>query len=220
MDLILPISKHKTVLSLLWKNPEARMPKWFRELDFNLKGKKIFLDIGSNIGFFSAFFLKRGGEKAYLFEINPSINDLLRKASLDYAGQINVCGYGLSETNSEKEFYSDTPFSLMSSLDAKRYADKKNFKKRGIIKVYSLDAVANSLLENEKISLIKIDVEGLEDKVLIGAQETLKKQYPPIIFEANRTGDFEKCEKILKLIGYKFRQLDETNWLATHSKKG
>ncbi len=130
---------------------------------------------------------------------------------------MKVCGYGLCESDGEEELFFDGRFSLMATLDGKRYAnrkDLKNLKKKGTVKVHSLDGIAESIFAKEKIGLIKLDVEGIEERVLQGAKATLQKHRSDIIFEANREGDFEKCERILKPMGYRFRLLDRNNWLG------
>jgi FkbM family methyltransferase len=216
-DLIVPINGQKTVLSLLWRGPENYVPVWFSKIDFKavLGDEKIFLDIGSNIGLFSAMVFKETKANVYLFEINPSINKLLKRMAKDLdKSKINIFGGGLSNKKCKQNISFDSNFSLMGTLDIDRYKDKNNFKTQGQVQVYTLDSLSKSLLQDKKIGMIKLDVEGWEDKVLMGAKKLLKRDFPQILFEANRPGDFEKCEKILKPIGYKFFKLSETDWLA------
>ena len=76
-------------------------------------------------------------------------------------------------------------------------------------------------LEREKfspkdISLIKIDVEGAPDKVLLGAEEILKMSKAKIIFEALDNEELERCESILEKFGYRINKnsFDRINFLA------
>ena len=53
----------------------------------------------------------------------------------------------------------------------------------------------------EDVSLIKIDVEGMEYEVFLGAVDTIKKCRPVIIFEAwNRDWFYEKRKKLLEFV--------------------
>lgn len=71
-----------------------------------------------------------------------------------------------------------------------------------------------------EIDLIKIDVEGMELNVLLGAQETLKENnYPPIIFECWQDPWFEetrlKLFTFLREMGYNIESHHKNNYLAT-----
>lgn len=52
------------------------------------------------------------------------------------------------------------------------------------------------------VSLIKIDVEGMELKVLSGARETLQRCRPVVLFEHHKT-DRTKAEALLRELGYR-----------------
>ena len=63
----------------------------------------------------------------------------------------------------------------------------------------------DSLNIQEKIDLIKIDVEGAEVEVLEGAIETIKKYKPVIVVESfNRKNE---CDYILCNLGYKLKDI-------------
>jgi FlaA1/EpsC-like NDP-sugar epimerase len=52
------------------------------------------------------------------------------------------------------------------------------------------------------VSLIKIDVEGMELKVLSGAVDTLQRCQPVVLFEHHKT-DRTKAENLLQEVGYR-----------------
>lgn len=75
-------------------------------------------------------------------------------------------------------------------------------------------------LKLENVSLIKIDVEGYEDEVLVGAQETIKKNRPFIIIElmdGNKQLDKKRDATIksLESMGYKLNKLWGWDWFAS-----
>ena len=70
------------------------------------------------------------------------------------------------------------------------------------------------------VALIKIDVEGVEERVLRGAAATLvKNHFPPIIFEAWRDNWYQAQRasllEFVEDLGYEDSPMDE-NFLAQH----
>jgi hypothetical protein len=85
-------------------------------------------------------------------------------------------------------------------------------------------------LELSNVSLIKIDVEGMEEQVLDGARKTILANRPIIIIEIMGGHDFgtatrEVRQKILHTIdkleqlGYQVKQLWHHDWIAIPSKE-
>lgn len=62
------------------------------------------------------------------------------------------------------------------------------------VEMYTLDEVVSKYLGEQKVSLIKIDVEGFESKVLRGAQKTIKKHKPHVFAECH--GDPKELLKL------------------------
>ena len=82
----------------------------------------------------------------------------------------------------------------------------------------------------EECDFIKIDTEGSEILVLIGALETIKKYKPIIFFEHTDKNVSEEMKKILNIdfeipdtkkwllnLGYELIQIDENNILGVHN---
>ena len=70
--------------------------------------------------------------------------------------------------------------------------------------MFSYDVKLNKLdkFELENVSLIKIDVEGFELQVILGALSTIKRCKPIIIVEISNQNTSKKLIQILKKIGY------------------
>jgi hypothetical protein len=56
--------------------------------------------------------------------------------------------------------------------------------------------------KHNNVSLIKIDVEGFEEQVLLGAQETIARSTPIIYLEADRVEKLAGLDDIPKAVGY------------------
>jgi len=71
-------------------------------------------------------------------------------------------------------------------------------------------STADALLPDDMpVDLVKIDVEGFEDKVLEGMQRTLRRWHPPIIFEVLPGGPAKAIEDVLRPLGYSFSCITE-----------
>jgi FkbM family methyltransferase len=67
--------------------------------------------------------------------------------------------------------------------------------------------------ELTNVSLIKIDVEGFEVKVLAGARQTLSRQRPAVIIEIN-AGNLVAVRRFFEDLGYDVQALAGSNYLA------
>ena len=169
------------------------------------------LDIGANIGnhslFMSEFF-----EEILSFEPNDRIFEIL-KINSNLRNNITLMNFGLSDSE-----YS--AFAEMDSLNAGSsivVAESNTCTRRisSPVKLRPLDSV--DFIKNKKISLIKIDVEGHEKKVISGSYKTIKKNRPVILFEQSvheiKSGTSDAIE-LLKSMGYEFFVLEENFYLG------
>jgi hypothetical protein len=78
-------------------------------------------------------------------------------------------------------------------------------------------AIDSCLAEDTPIDLIKIDVEGFEDRAIAGLTKTLNKWSPAIIFEVLEALKYADIEDNLKEWGYEFYKLTARGPEATAS---
>ncbi len=152
------------------------------------------IDIGANIGnhslYFSDYF-----QKVISFEPNPRTYKVLQ-LNAELASNVVCCNEGISDTNTELLLETCTTNSGRSTI-----TDSKNANARSI-RVKALDSVIN---ETENVRLIKIDVEGHEEKALIGAEQTIRRNKPIILFEQHKEDFFNNSTasiELLKSYGY------------------
>lgn len=138
-----------------------------------LESKRRFIDIGSNIGIYSYFF-SRFFSNVDAFEPLQGISHRLNALK---SNNIKIHEIALSENSDQLEIH--IPVDNGRQLDTLASLEKRSGK---IIKqnvtVRSLDS-----FKYTDVDLIKIDVEGHEKSVLLGAEETIYKCRPILIIE-------------------------------------
>ncbi|PKP52931.1 MAG: hypothetical protein CVT92_06585 [Bacteroidetes bacterium HGW-Bacteroidetes-1] len=193
-------------------NVKKIMNKYYKEY-------QVFIDIGSNIGTYTIMLAKRG-LRTYAFEpayenfralkVNVLLNNLEETTTI-----YNV---GLSDTNTKASFVFDPLNTGASHLDGIP-AEDIEAELRGIsteIELVRFDDIFNemNIKNNEKI-LMKIDVEGMESSVLLGA-EIFFKQHPNIllVMESVHSGE-DKLKNILNQFGvFEYIPVDALNMAA------
>lgn len=133
---------------------------------YNKLEKRVAIDIGASYGFFTVGFAQYF-EQVHSFEINPRIFEHHKK-NISYFNNITFHEFGLSNYEGEaviKDYNSTGRVRIIEGGD-----------KEATVK--TLDS-----LNIENVDLIKIDVEGHECEVFMGAVETITKFRPVIMFE-------------------------------------
>ena len=190
---------------------------------------KVILDIGAHIGshsFIYSFFNREA--KIYAFEPQTEIFKVLCE-NMQTRGNVvcvntcvghTICNTSLSNythfgENAEKEVcYGEGPIMNLGGMSLGTGGQS--------VPMIDIDS-----LHLDRCDFIKIDVEGAESLVLMGAKETLTKYKPSICFEYCPTFDKQKMAELFGLkelpnpfdllteYGYgEFKQLEGENWLA------
>lgn len=134
------------------------------------------LDVGANIGDYSAAFL-RVSPRAKIFAFEPS-SQALKALGERFKGNdsVTLVPFALSSSNSIETLWSNVAGSALASLSKRRLNHlDTGFNESERVEVITLD----SWVDNTKIlpSFIKIDVEGHELDVLKGGSKTLSKTH-------------------------------------------
>lgn len=142
------------------------------------KAEGYFLDIGSNVGYYSLLHAKMGLVKGvWSFEPNPQPRKALEKSVREnnFQDQITVFPYALSDEEGVVNFHFEEGISGSGHISANSEDGIKVELKK-----------FSDLWEKNgapKVSIIKIDVEGHEWQVLQCMQEMLKRDHPKIVIE-------------------------------------
>ncbi len=183
-----------------------------------LRPSDIFIDIGSNIGLFSIHAANIVGEKGSVFAYEPTpktFTRLIENIQLNNLENIKAFNIGISDSKGTLCLKVSS-----SGFDAwNTFVGQEDFKfsRQVDVPVETLDDIYQYTFSENKssIALIKIDVEGWERHVLIGAQSILKKQDAPVLMveftETNLLAAGTNCYEIYDLVasyGYKWYTYD------------
>ena len=142
-----------------------------------IKEGNVFLDAGANFGYYSLIF-SQTAEKVYAFEPNPMVyKRLLENINLNHIRNIVTEPQCLSDVSSKS-------IKLYTVSGAEKGNATLSFRSDSKIVECEATTIDNYFKDKDRLDFIKIDVEGAEDKVLRGAQETLGRLRPVILFES------------------------------------
>ena len=165
-------------------------------IDDYLPEKAIIIDIGANIGNHTLYWANESGaSKIYAFEPIPHSFKILKKnvEINNLKDRTVLYNFGLADKICDAEIkcfcyqnYGGTRLKVLQS-------NTKN-----VIPLKTLDSLN---ITEDRIDLIKIDVEGMDSEVLLGAADTIEK-YKPLIAIESFDDTFERSNSILEDLGY------------------
>jgi FkbM family methyltransferase len=166
------------------------------------------LDIGANLGIVTLTMAKAVGKAGvvYAFEPNPRLQSLLSR-SIERNALLNVHLHNVALGDRPDILSLHVPSDNFGQGSLVFHSDNSQASHH-VVKVERL----SDIIERERLTsirMIKIDVEGFEQKVLAGAEETLKGIRPDlIVFESNAQNQpifrNRPAVQILRRHGYEF----------------
>lgn len=208
-------------------------PKTQQQLLSWLNPASVFYDIGSNVGF-HALLAGRviSAGMIYAFEPMPAVREIfeqhisLNKKMMN-AGSIRVLPFAIADRVKEVEFSNDLHHRDGNTyiLGSYVFTGTQNKIK---VQCHSIDGLINQGYEIPGI--IKIDVEGAEYEVLLGAKNTLQQYHPHILLathDCHLHGVQKKCVQLLEELGYQVQHTGTHNkhmaglddYIAIHTSK-
>ena len=160
----------------------------------------LFVDIGANVGVYTILACAVKGAKGICFEPVPATYEkLLENLHLNaLTGRVDALNLGVADTDGELLFTSDE--NTMNHV----VTDEKHGSNTIRVRVSTLDAV----LGERRPSVLKIDVEGFETRVLAGATDTLAdSSLHSVILELNGSGaryGFDERKILQTMAGFGF----------------
>jgi len=163
----------------------------------NIKNK-IVIDAGANVGVFSLYASMLGAKKVYAFEpVKETYDMLVKNIKINkLENKVIPINKALGDKNETKTI----SFTNAGDASASLKEERKGGKCEEVISIIKLD---DFVKENKlkRVDFIKMDVEGYEENVLLGAKETIKKWKPILSFSAyHLPTDKERLPKVVRSI--------------------
>ncbi len=206
IEKVLPISKQLQARFIYRKIIGSLDPEMSYVINL-LKKRRRFIDVGANVGIYTYFFSKHF-ESIDAFEPLEEICYRISKLDRKHIATHNVA---LSNKGGSLTFYipiiNGSPNAPLASLE-RRMAP---FETRQVM-VKKLDDY-----NFDDVDLIKIDVEGHEDSVIEGAEQTIKRTKPLIIVEIEQRHISKPINEVfaqIENIGYDGYYLSNNNLIS------
>lgn len=152
-----------------------------------------FVDVGANIGNHSLFFTKIMKRTTWSFEpYSPAFQLLKENLTANKLDISRIFQFGLSSTNTKANIILPDNNNIGA---AKVSIDSTS----GIVELKRGDEV---LADIQKISLMKVDVEGHELDVVKGCLNIIKKHHPLLLIECMNAEEYNKIDTYVEPLGY------------------
>tara|TARA_Y100001938_G_C8050778_1_gene411566 strand:+ start:372 stop:1091 length:720 start_codon:yes stop_codon:yes gene_type:complete len=182
----------------------------------------IAIDAGANFGSISIPISKKLGDhgKLYSFEMSPSMTERLnRNIHENKCSNIKVINSPLSDDVDQEVFFEDINFSEKTNFGDIRINKEAKGVKAKTKTIDSLELWTKDQYP-DIVSFIKVDCQGYDLKVIRGAEKTITKHKPVVVFEweAEMSEVFndtiEDAILFFHDINYEVNKIDKDDWIA------
>lgn len=178
---------------------------------YDLKNLDLVIDIGANSGLFSKLCLDNNAKHVICVEPNKQCLINLNSILSNY-NNYTVIDKALSFNEEELDFYTIKEHTTIGKV-----GNNSNLNNNGTEVSYKVPTISlNKIIKNlniEKISLLKMDIEGFEYKIFEHLDESTLKLIDNLIieFHDNHNGELLKLIKKLEENGFKLNQIRNQN---------
>jgi FkbM family methyltransferase len=150
------------------------------------------IDVGANLGVYSAYFARRVGRTGKVYAVEPlpqNISTIRRIVKIGKLPQINVIEGAASNKEGEivslsvPKLLTGEPIHTEASLHISSSEVGHGSRYYEVAEIKVLSHTLDAIPCDGKVTLVKIDVEGAELLVLEGAQQLISRHRPRIVCE-------------------------------------
>jgi len=170
----------------------------------DLKGKTVY-DIGGYIGLLTIFFAKSAGPTGQVIVFEPNeenCSQMQENIRLNQVHNVKLLKIGIADARKENQIFivgrnSSAAGSMVENIQS-QIMEGKDFKKLQV-NIDTLDAViaAYGLVNPD---FIKMDIEGMEYRALLGMSKTIKNCSPQFHIEIHGADELSKRENIRQIV--------------------
>lgn len=183
----------------------------------------VIFDIGANVGYYTLLGAHLAGESGRIVSVEPMIQNICR---LNRHLVLNRLNNVFLVTSACSDHVGMSVF-LHGANNAVGHLDgigdvNHSTNKMSVVSTVTIDA----LVDTTKLepNMIKVDVEGAEYQVLLGAANTLTRLKPKLYLSIHSQSLYVKCNELLSTYGYDCTPLHQSGagvgeWCYTHSSQ-
>jgi len=215
-----------TISPKFFNNDKEGQPIWFRtghgrlywraRHTFNLeketndwiksfKQSDVFFDVGANVGLYSIMASKLMNIKTYAFEPDLMNARILYENIIknNISNLVTILPFALADYNYCADLYLKTLSygDALHNLDSKNQNIESDHEAKVSIPAFSLDTIIKTL-NLDKPTKIKIDVDGIEIRILKGAKIALATVDEIIVEWARSNEDYKEILEFLESLGF------------------
>ncbi len=156
-----------------------------------------FIDLGANLGSYTCLALKKGVKKCLLVEPSSQLCDSLSSTFSDF-GEIIIEQAAITNSLTDKvSFNLNEAAQVCNSVSDSGQISVNNFRISELVKKYNID----------KISLLKIDIEGMEYEVVEGIEDWVFNITSSISLETHLFVNIEDSILVDKIVSHGFNHI-------------
>lgn len=177
------------------------------------------IDIGANWGLHTLYMSRLVGNDGLVLSVEPfpaACADLKWHLEANKCRNVRILPVALGDGNGRAEFLPGASASTgsLTSVRSESEMSARSFP----ITMRTLDSLVEELDGRRRISLVKVDVEGAESKVLIGARKTLRMLRPRFVIDLHTPEQDVNVAALLIENGYELSRV--TGPPILHPDKG
>jgi FkbM family methyltransferase len=198
LSLTFPAGKH---LNLYLRRSIRYEPHLLAQVERRLRPGDVAFDVGANIGIYTVLAAHLAGPSGavYAFEPDPqNVRYLRGNVAANGLGNVQLFDAAVSCVEGESTLYQDTTTTRTSSLLPDAWSPDPAPRIPLTVRTLVLDQFLPAL---DRLDFIKIDVEGHEYEVLLGAQALLARFRPTLLAEVTRANR-PRVHELLGGLGY------------------
>jgi FkbM family methyltransferase len=173
-----------------------------KSLQSYIKPGEVAIDIGANVGFFTTRFAKWVSDGGFVIAVEPetaNFEQLLKNLNKNRTTELVKTFQGVA---------AEEAGTLKLAINPIHPADHKIGQEGIEVQAFTIDDLVKEE-SAERVCLIKIDVQGAEERVLLGAKETIQRDHPALFVEMDDVAMKKmgsSAEKVINLLtGYAYQ---------------
>jgi FkbM family methyltransferase len=163
---------------------------------------RLALDVGANLGAVTECLVECFGE-VHSFEPNPQAFGALTRRIGDRA-QLTQAAVGNDNGELTLKLYAHHSHTSAFEDDDLDTITRGAAVGEITVPIRTLDDLG---YKHEPVDFIKIDTEGYEHEVLLGARDTLRANMPELLVEIHAAANRELCRELLEALGYELQSI-------------